>query len=273
MKLLLNYFSATGNTAKIAKVLEEAFAAAGAEVDLHDITPYSRRREKIELKPYQAVVFGAPIHSWRAPRLVREWMRTLDGQGKKCSMFFSYGGFGVHPTHYSTRKILEEQGFIVVSSAEFPASHTFNIGGWRAMAGRPDVTDFAAAKEYAERTYKRFTGEDPAVTGEFEKTDYTEETLDAIEAFRFKVLTQLPGRGGDDCSMCMICEELCPSGAMNAEPGEADKEKCIACLGCVHNCPDSVLKINDMSQGWALKLQMEQITEDEMRKKKSRIYL
>lgn len=273
MKLLLNYFSATGNTAKVAKVLEEAFTALGAEVTLHDMTPYPRRQEKIDLKPYQAVVFGAPIHSWRAPRLVREWMRSLDGKGKKCSTFFTYGGFGVHPTHDSTRKILEKQGFVVVSSADFPASHTFNIGGWRAMVGRPDDTDFAAAREYAASTYRRFNGEDPAVPGEFEKTDHTEETLDAIEAFRFKVLTQLPGRGGDDCSMCMICEEICPSGAMNAETGVADREKCIACLGCVLNCPDNALKINDMSPAWAFKLQVECTTEEEISRKTSRIYL
>ena len=45
-------------------------------------------------------------------------MKTLEGQGKKCAMFFTYGGFGVHPTHYSTRQILENQNFVVVSSAE-----------------------------------------------------------------------------------------------------------------------------------------------------------
>lgn len=273
MKLLLHYFSATGNTAKMAKVLEDAFTALGAEVTLRDITPHPQRQGAIDLKPYQAVVFGAPIHSWRAPRIVREWIRTLDGRGRKCSMFFTYGGFGVHPTHESTRQILEEQGFVVVSSAEFLASHTFNIGGWRAMVGRPDDTDFAVAREYAERTYKRFTGEDPTVTGEFEKTEHTEEALDAIEAFRFKVLTQLPGRGGDDCSMCMVCEELCPSGAMNAEVGEADPGKCIACLGCVLNCPENALKINDMSPAWAFKLQAERTTEEEISRKKSRIYL
>ncbi|NPU85190.1 MAG: 4Fe-4S binding protein [Syntrophaceae bacterium] len=119
------------------------------------------------------------------------------------------------------------------------------------MAGRPHDTDCEVARAYAERTYKRLTGEDPAVTGAYERTDHTEETLDAIEAFRFKVLTQLPGRGGNDCSMCMVCEEGCPSGAMNVEVGEADRGKCIACLGCVRNCPENALKINDMSPGWA----------------------
>ena len=272
MKVLILYFSATGNTAEIAKVIGETFTELGGNVDVMDITSNSSRQEKIDLAPYEAVVFGAPIHSHRAPRVVREWMGTLEGQGKKCSMFFTYGGFGVHPTHYSTQKILEAQNFIVVSSADFLGAHTFNIGGWKAMVNRPDKSDFDIAREYADITFKRFTGEDDGVLGEMEKTEQTEEFLDTIESFRFNVLTQLPTRGGEECSMCMICEESCPSGAMDAELGEAENGKCIACLACVANCPDSVLKVNDMCASWSAKLQMENSTEESLKAQKSRIF-
>ncbi|MCX5851469.1 MAG: EFR1 family ferrodoxin [Deltaproteobacteria bacterium] len=273
MKVLILYFSATGNTRKIAKVIGDTFTQMGCEVAMSDITANADRQKKIDLKPYHAVVFGAPIHSWRAPRVVREWMRTLDGQGKKCSMFFTYGGFGVHPTHYSTRLLLENQNFIVVSSADFLGCHTFNLGGWKAMEGRPDKSDFNVAKKYAKTTYKRFTGEDNGILGALEKTNHTEEQLDSIESFRFNVLTQLPTRGENECSMCLVCEELCPTGAMDAESGKADKGKCIACLACVANCPENVLKINDMSKSWSFKVEMEKTTEASMRGQKSRIYL
>ena len=273
MKVLLCYFSATGNTGKVAGAIGDAFRQLGVEVEEKDITPQSERSKKIDLEPYQAFVIGAPIYSWRAPRVVREWLRTLAGRGKKCSMFFTYGGFQVPPTHASTKQILEEQGFVVVSSAEFVGAHTFNLGGWRAVEDRPDESDFDVAKEYAQATYKRFTGEDPGTLGEMEKTLHTEEQLDSIETFRFNILTQLPTRNGEACSMCMICEESCPTGAMNAETGEAEQGKCIACLACVAKCPEDALKINDMSDNWAFKLEMEKVTEDSIKEKKSRIYL
>jgi ferredoxin len=187
-------------------------------------------------------------------------------------MFFTYGGFGAHPTHYSTRQILEEQHFRVVSSAEFLSAHTFNLGGWKAMEGRPDERDFDVAKAYVERTYTRFINEDENLLGELEKTEYPEELLDAAEASRFKVLTLLPTRGGQECGMCLECEELCPTGAIKAESGEADKEKCIACLACVSNCPEDVLKINDMSNSWSHKLDMEKVTEESIKEQKSKIY-
>ena len=272
MNVLIVYFSATGNTAKMATVIEERFAEMGAEVTMSNVTSYKHRQEKIDLASYEAVVFGAPIHSRRAPRVVREWLRTPNGQGKKCSMFFTYGGFGVHPTHYSTRQILEEQHFRVVSSAEFLGAHTFNLGGWKAMEGRPDERDFDVAKEYVERTYTRFINEDENLLGELEKTEHPEELLDAAESSRFKVLTLLPTRGGQECGMCLMCEEVCPTGAIKAESGEADKGRCIACLACVTNCPEHILAINDMSKSWSFKLEKEHATEESIREQRSIIY-
>ncbi len=273
MKLLLCYFSATGNTAKMAKTIGDEFRQLGAEVEERDITPLSARSAKIDPGPYEAFVIGAPIYSWRAPRVVREWLLTLEGRGRKGSMFFTYGGFQVPPTHHSTKQILEERGFVVVSSAEFLGAHTFNLGGWRAVVDRPDASDLDVAREYARKTFARFTGEDPGTLGEMERSTHTEEFLDSIETFRFKILTQLPTRRGEACSLCMICEETCPTGAMNAERGEAEPGKCIACLACVAKCPEDALKINDMAQIWASKLEMEKVTEESIKAKKSRIYL
>lgn len=272
MKIAIIYFSATGNTAKMAGVIREHFTGMGAQTDMYDITSHSSRKRGVDLEPYQACVFGAPVHSWRAPRVMREWMRRLDGRNMKCSMFFTYGGFSIHPAHYSTRQILTEQNFVAVSSAEFLAAHTFNLGGWKAMCERPDQSDFKAAKEYAVMTFRRFTGEDPEKLGELEKTRYREEELDKIESFRFRALTKLPTRDGAGCSMCMLCEELCPNGAMNAQTGQADSHRCIACLRCVANCPEGALKINDMSDIWSFKLEMEKETQESLGRKQSRIY-
>ena len=272
MKILLVYFSATENTEKVAEVIKGQFVELGADVDLVDITSYSDRQKETDFRDYQAFVFGMPIHSMRTPRIVRQWFETLYGQDRKCSTFFTYGGFGVHPAHYSTREILEKQGFLLVSSAEFLGKHTFNLGGWSALKDRPDHSDFDLARKYAKRTYMRFTGEDGGVVEKLEKTEYTEKQLEEFENFRFMAVSQLPTRGGEGCSMCMRCEELCPTQAMDAMKGEADREKCIVCLRCVYICPERALKINDARALWPIKLQMEGETEDTLNNKKGKLY-
>ena len=274
MKILLCYFSATGNTAKVAGVIADEFRQLGVEVEEKDITPQSERSKKIDLEPYQAFVIGAPDPLLACPKGrqgvaahpgrpgARNAPRSSPTEASRCP----------RPMH-STKQILEEQGFVVVSSAEFVGAHTFNLGGWRAVPGRPDESDSDVAREYARKTFARFAGEDPGSLGEMERTLHTEEQLDSIETFRFNVLTRLPTRQGEGCSMCMICEESCPTGAMNAETGEAEEGKCIACLGCVAKCPEDALKINDMSDNWAFKLEMEKVSEEGIQQKKSRIYL
>ncbi|PWR71181.1 EFR1 family ferrodoxin [Methanospirillum stamsii] len=272
LKIDIWYFSATGNTKAIARVLQEEFSILGADTNLIDITPLDSRNPGILPGTGDVIVLGLPVHSWRAPRVIREWLVTLKGQGKKCAMFFTYGGFGIHPSHYSTRKILEQQGFSVVGSAEFPASHTFNLGGWNALKNRPDRSDFDVAREYAAAVLRRFTGEDPGFPPEMEPTTHPESILDSIEQFRFKILTKLPSRDGT-CSNCGICADVCPTGSMDAIAGKANRDTCIACLACVVSCPEQTITINDMTESWAYKLTVEQISEAAMQEKKSKIYL
>jgi ferredoxin len=142
------------------------------------------------------------------------------------------------------------------------------------MENRPNESDFEVAREFARQTYKRFTGADRGRPGEFDKTELTQQELDRGEKLPFVAITQLPSRMGADCSLCMICEELCPTHAMKAETGEiTEKEKCIACLRCIDNCPEDALGINDLSPLWPRVLDMLQETEESMRNKSSKIYL
>jgi len=273
MKILLAYFSATGNTAAVADVIAHALTDLGAEVTRHEVTSLKDRQQTIDLDSYEAFVLGAPVHSGRAPRVMSDWWAALDGRGRKCATFFTYGGFTVYPAHYYAKKNLEDGGFTIVSSAEFLGKHSFNLGGFAAMVSRPDDSDFDVAGEYARKILKRFTGEDPDTLGTLKEPEFSEEQLDRFETHRFKTVTQLPTRGGRDCSMCMVCEEQCPTGAMKAKIGQADKKACIVCLGCVANCPDEVLHINDLSITWPMKLQKEGVTAEELKSKKSRILL
>lgn len=91
MKLLFAYFSATGNTKKIADTMVKRFKEIGSKVENLDITLPEARQPEMDLSIFDAAVFGSPIHSMRAPRLVREWLDSLDGAGMKCATFFTWG--------------------------------------------------------------------------------------------------------------------------------------------------------------------------------------
>ena len=272
-EIALIYFSATGNTKKIADTIGNCLENQDISVTKIDITSHESRKEQTSLSKYDAVIFGFPIYSLRAPRVCRQWLETLDGEGKKCSVFFTFGGFGKDPAHYYMKELLEKRNFTLVSTAEFLGVHTFNRCGWQAAEGRPNESDFNVAEEFAYKTLKRFTGEDPNTICDFDKPAYPSEQLDMAEKFRFKLITQLPSRESRSCSMCMLCEKLCPTNAMDAEKGIADPTSCIACFRCIANCPDRVLHTNDISGTWDNKLKMHNTTKEEIDQMESKIYL
>lgn len=235
-----------------------------------DITIYWDRQIPFNVDENDAFFFGFPIYAWRAPIIIRDWLQTLDGKNKKCSVFFTYGGISSGIAHYDIKQILDKQGFQLVSTAEFLGKHSFNIGGWSLMEDRPNQQDFEVAKDYVLKTYKRFMGEDSALV-KFPKPKYTEDALEKVEKNPKKAVKP-PNREGD-CSMCRLCEEECPVNAINADLGIADKDNCIRCLRCVDSCPDNALRVNDLAPAYKMTLALEKLTEDIIKKKKSKIFL
>ncbi len=270
MKIALIYFSCTNNTAEIATEIAIQFKQLNAEVDEYDITNYTHRQNKnlIDIPSYDAFIFGFPVHAWRTPRLIRDWLKTLNGKAKKSSVFFTYGGISLGIAHYNIKQILDNQNFKLVSTAEFLGKHTYNLGGWRAMQNRPNQSDFDVAKEYALLTYKRFIGEDTGMV-QFEKPKFSEETIKKMEQSPMAISP--PSREGQECSLCRECENLCPTKAMNSDTGKANRKTCIRCLRCLINCPDNALKIKDLSPLFQLILEKNKLTEEVLKNKKSKI--
>ena len=263
MKIALIYFSPTNNTANVSKfiVTELKFLGKNLQVDEINITNYSEREHKIDIEQYNALFFGFPVHAWRAPKLVRDWLQTLDGKGKKCSVFFTYGGIDPGASHYNIKQILEKQNFQLVSTADFVSKHTYNCGGWKVMENRPNESDFNVAKEYLKNTYERFVGEDNGIV-QFENPNIPERILLRLEKQIGKALNP-PSRKGEDCSFCRTCEDQCPANAMDADLGEADPNICIRCYRCFINCPDKALKIEDLYPIFLLFKKLEKVAVDE----------
>jgi len=274
VNIALIYFSATGNTAKIANTLIETLETyEGVNIDSFDITSLSTRLNKLDLDKYEGIFFGFPIYVLRAPRILVEWLNSFDdGKRKKISTFFTYGGVIVGLAHHDMKNLLEEKNFRVVSSGEFLGAHTYNLAGFKSMVGHPNQDDLDIAKEYAEKTYKRFIGEDKGLL-ELPPAKYTEEFVNRMRSAEHRMVkTEHPSRRGATCSMCRKCEEECPTGAMDAESGEVDTRKCVACLKCLANCPDKALKFPDIAKRHEMAKKIFKITSEMIQNRKSKYY-
>lgn len=271
MNIGLIYFSPTENTAKVAAVVKKKLIELNNEVREFNITNYSERQKPLDLDQFEAFMFGFPIYYYRAPRLIREWLTTLEGQGRICSVFFTYGGVHVGIARQDIKDILTNQNFKLISIAKFVAKHTYNLSGWSVNMDHPNEEDLEVAEEYTLKTYEKFTMEESEIVN-LKPQKYTAEEVDQIETMTKRAIPS-PMRQGNECSMCRTCEELCPANAMNADKGKPNRRTCIRCFRCVANCPDNVLRSIDMLPHYALLKKETKLTDEIINGKKSKYYV
>lgn len=273
-KIAIVYFSATNVTHTYAGVMREALLAHGCEVKLFNVTAYASRQEPLPIDDFDGFIFGFPVFRDFAPTVINEWLPTIDGQGKRCAQFFTYGARTTGYAHFHTKLLLEQAGFQVLLSAEFLGRHSYNVGGWRILPDRPNEHDFAVAGEYIALALECFSQKAPAVFRLQKPFGYNRAVAELREqqARAKRRWMMYPIRIAEVCSMCRACEAECPTQAFDADTGSSNPERCIRCMHCVYICPDEVLKVDErIKDSYERFLRYWHLTEDMMNAKKSKI--
>lgn len=272
-KIALIYFSGTYVTKTYTQVIGEALTGFGGRVELFDVTPYMFRQNPLPVDQFDALIFGFPVFADFAPSVINEWLPTLEGGGKPCAQFFTYGARTSGYAHFHTMQLLDQAGFRVLLSAEFLGRHSFNVGGWQVLPDRPDQNDFAVAREFASLALERFSAETPPVIRLQKPFGYHQAIAARQEQpKRSERGWTNPVRVAEMCSMCRDCETDCPTQSFNADTGLSNPADCIECMRCVYICPDQVIEIDKRMQGAYSNFKASwHLTEEMMRAKQSKI--
>jgi len=273
LNIAVIYFSATNVTANYAGAIQKEIEKLNARTSLINITPFDSRKQGQKLDTYDGVIFGFPVYSDLAPSVVNEWIDGLDGKGKKCAMFFTYGGRTTGYAHFHTMQLLRNANFKVEFSAEFLGPHTYNVAGWTALTGRPSENDYQIVRDYARLAVECFSA---VHESEFrlQKPFGYNTVMDSKRNPPVKTERGWtnPTRVVEECDHCLLCETECPVNAFDSEIGLSDFETCISCMHCVYICPNQAIKANEgMKAGYQFFLTDWNLTEEMMSAKKSRL--
>lgn len=279
---MIFYFSGTGNTKWAASKL-----AAATREDLISIAPYMRAddsshnlAEPFILKENERLGFVFPVHGWRVPKLVREFISKMKIQREPSDASaenkakaddcqknrpFAYcvctAGDSIGLTIENLNEVISQNpSLLALGITEVLSSYSLIMPesyiGLPFMDVDPKEREIRkkenAAQELAvvcEEIFDRKEGISRLVKGPipwfFTKVvgGFFENVL--ITDKRFHVEK-------DRCVKCGICANVCPVGDIKGGHGEypvwLHHKDCLTCFTCYHHCPHHAIEFGNQTQ-------------------------
>jgi flavodoxin/Fe-S-cluster-containing hydrogenase component 2 len=245
LKVLIVYFSQTGNTEKLAKNIQEGIINSGNLCDLVKIKDV----DITKLTDYELIGLGCPTFFYREPVNIRKLIAKFPkGNGKHIFIFATHGSCLGNNFYYMTEE-LKEQDYLVIgaidsyadSSLQFypPVMHTH---------GHPDAQELMEAQAFGDmicdRSQRIQKGESQFLP-KFQLVDDTWWFKDS-QLMTVEVLRRISPKFtiNENCTKCLTCQEGCPGDAIDieAEPPIIQGEGCIFCWGCEKLCPEDAIE-------------------------------
>ena len=244
-KLAIYYFSGTGNTLRVCKLIKENFEELGGEADLINIdAPYA---SEVSPENYDVFAIAYPVHGFNAPQIVSDYVKTFT-EGKGAYYVIKSSGEPAAANRDSSHqivKILRKKGYEMMD--EFHYVMPYNM-------------IFRHSQDMVDMMWKRACD-----AASFDAKEIFEGGRGAIkQKFRHRFISRLftlehggmriIGRGfkvdTDKCIKCGRCVKDCPVQNITFD-GEKFSfgKKCLGCVRCSFNCPVNAIHISIL-EGW-----------------------
>lgn len=261
---MIFYFSATGNSRWTATELKNKTGEQLVNISdaIKDTCSYS-------LKENEIIGFVFPVHGWRIPRILTEFLERLKVETIDNEAHYSFclltTGDSIGRTMERFRSLFQK----INTSCELRLSAVASIIMPESYVGLPGMDVDTQEKEKLKiETAKEQINEFAAIINERKPVDkngplgWNELTRGPVPDFfsgpvgaffqKF-LITDKPFRVVDEkCVRCGICAEVCPvndiKGGLGHKPVWLHNDKCLTCFACYHHCPHHAIQYGNRTR-------------------------
>lgn len=259
MKILILYFSGTGNTHFIAEKINTTLQNKDFSVDICSVEDFSPN----SINDYNLLVLGYPVYGCDSPAFFQKYIAELKPATHKGLIIFStmgvYGGNSIR----KTSSILSENKFTLLHYEELKMPGSDGLAFLEKtskMAKKAISTDF----NKSENINKAIINISNKISNvslkgiEANKINLPRKKIGGLIAdglmhlFFEKIERKLKNKyyADDNCISCKTCIKICPSENIIFKDNKIQfLDKCYLCMRCVHQCPKETIQIGEKTKG------------------------
>ncbi len=249
MKIVIFYFSGTGNTWWASSILKSELESLGNTVEMYSLENPVLKEEGFTVKEIEKadqVIVGFPIYGSDLPTNMMDFIHDLPkvSDGKKFGAFCTQAGFSGDGCIFF-KKDVEEKGYKFLQSFQIDLTTNFNVAMLPFSLSKPAEGDkLEKIKAKASIKIKKVAGKIAENKEYLEGKRFYQVLLGGLErAFFRRGKSKLPDKfkfSKDRCIKCRLCVNTCPTENLFFELWNSDlkrKDKCLLCFRCYNFCP------------------------------------
>jgi ferredoxin len=237
MANIIFYFTGTGNSLKIAKMVSDKIGNCAI------LSTGSNQGISIN-KEYDSIGFIYPVYFWGVPKSVKDFISSMTITNNEHAYIYavaSCGGFPGDGLKLLNKFLLEKNiklnyGKII----KIFSNYIINFDAPKDIKGKLAKCDKKLSQIIESIRHKA--------------TNSIGKTNGIVGKFYYKFVETVPEQDknynvSDDCIGCGICKEVCPVGNINIVNNRPDfKHHCEQCMACIQFCPKAAINYGDKTQ-------------------------